>query len=84
MKMMNGVQSASNLTHLQMGLKQCKDQSGFFNPMKAFEKLNDIQKQEDPNAYVPEVIIQINKKKEREEELLRVNKEIKNSKIKNA
>ena len=52
--------------------------------MKAFEKLNDIQKQEDPNAYVPEVIIQINKKKEREEELLRVNKEIKNSKIKNA
>ena len=40
----SGVKSTTNLTNLHQGLRQCKDQSGFFNPYKAFDCLNDIQK----------------------------------------
>jgi hypothetical protein len=29
---------------LKIGLKACKGESGFFNPMKAFDCLNDIVK----------------------------------------
>jgi hypothetical protein len=38
---------------LKQGLKACKGESGFFNPTKAFDCLNDIVKQQDPQAYQP-------------------------------
>ena len=50
-----GSQSSYPLTKIKMGLKACKGESGFFNPMKAFDCLNDIVKKEDPRAYQPEV-----------------------------
>ena len=52
-----GIKSTQNLINLQQGLKACKEEGGFFNPYKAFDCLNDIVKQEDPDAYVPEVLI---------------------------
>ena len=71
-KQINGVQSLSNLEKVQkvkMGLKACKGESGFFNPMKAFDCLNAIQKKEDPKAYESDVLVQMNKKRQREQEL---------------
>ena len=50
-----GSQSSNPLSKIKMGLKACKDESGFYNPMKAFDCLNDIVKKEDPKAYQPEV-----------------------------
>lgn len=50
-----GSQSSDPLTKVKLGLKACKGESGFFNPMKAFDCLNDIVKKEDPKAYQPEV-----------------------------
>jgi len=40
---------------VNIGLKACKGESGIFNPLKAFDCLNDIQKKDDPNAYEPEI-----------------------------
>lgn len=51
-----------------MGLKACKGESGFFNPLKAFDCLNDIQKKEDPKAYEPDMEVQMNAKRKRDEE----------------
>lgn len=51
-----GNNSMAQLEKLKQGLKACKGKDGFFNPMQAFECLNDIQKQEDPCAYEPEVV----------------------------
>lgn len=34
----------------------CKGQSGFFNPIKAFNCLNTFQKEEDPEAYEPNIV----------------------------
>ena len=47
--------SANNIGNLQAQLKACKSDSGFFDPMAAFNCLNQIQKAEDPKAYEPEL-----------------------------
>jgi hypothetical protein len=49
-----------------MGLKACKGESGFFNPIKAFDCLNDIVKKEDPKAYQPEVDKMLSAQKKRD------------------
>ena len=51
-----------------MGLKACKGKEGFFNPTQAFSCLNDLQKREDPRAYEPDVVKQVNALKERAED----------------
>lgn len=51
-------QNAKSTKDLQMvkdGLKMCKGESGIFNPKMIFNCLNDIQKKDDPKAYVPEI-----------------------------
>ena len=50
----------NNLQKVKIGLQACKGDSGFFNPLKAFNCLNNIQKEEDPKLYEPAVIKQIN------------------------
>ena len=49
------VKNSKSLANLQDGLKACKNEVGFFNPMIAFSALNEIQKMEDPKAYQPEI-----------------------------
>ena len=41
-KMPRGNQSQNNLHKVKRGLKDCKGESGLFNPMKAFNCLNDM------------------------------------------
>jgi hypothetical protein len=36
--------SQSDLQKVKIGLKDCKGESGLFNPLKAFDRLNDMQK----------------------------------------
>ena len=55
----------TQLEKVKLGLKACKGKEGFFNPMEAFNCLNNIQKQEDPCAYEPEVVRQVNAQKAR-------------------
>lgn len=40
---------------VKKGLKMCKGESGIFNPKMILNCLNDIQKKDDPQAYVPEI-----------------------------
>ena len=42
----------------------CKGASGVFNPGMIFNCLNDIQKEEDPKLYQPEILEIIKRKKE--------------------
>ena len=44
-------QSMSQLQKVKEGLKACKGDKGVFNPRQAFDCLNEIQKQQDPEAY---------------------------------
>lgn len=45
MTYLGSMKNALNLDKVKKGLKACKEESGFFNPQKAFECLNDIQKE---------------------------------------
>jgi hypothetical protein len=47
--------TSKSLLNLHDGLNACKDEKGFFNPIKAFNCLNEMQKMEDPKAYQPEI-----------------------------
>ena len=47
--------NSKSLANLQTGLESCKDELGYFNPLRAFDKMNEIQKMEDPKAYQPGV-----------------------------
>ena len=47
----------------------CKEASGLFNPGTMYNRLNDMQKQEDPKAYQPEVVAIIERKKQRMKEM---------------
>lgn len=49
-------QELSQLDRVKLGLKACKGKEGIFNPIQAFSCLNNLQKQEDPRAYEPEVV----------------------------
>lgn len=42
--------------------KECKGDLGIVNPMKAFSFLNIIQKEDCPEAYEPEIVIQTKQK----------------------
>ena len=45
-------------------MQKCVDgDAGIFNPQKVFEFMNEIQKQEDPKAYEPEIVQKIEKQK---------------------
>lgn len=50
-----GTQSMTHLQAVRDGLKACKGMTGFFDPKSAFDCLNQIQMNEDPQAYQPEV-----------------------------
>lgn len=68
------------MTHLQAvkdGLKACKGMNGFFDPKSAFDCLNQIQMNEDPEAYQPEVqkIIERNVQRQKERDAMRQKKE---------
>ena len=47
----------------------CKGESGVFNRDMIFNCLNDIQKKEDPKAYIPEIMINIELKQKRLQEI---------------
>ena len=59
--------SQSDLQKVKIGLKDCKGESGLFNPLKAFDRLNDMQKQLDPDAYQPNIVTEMHAQKMREE-----------------
>jgi hypothetical protein len=44
-KNLKGNSSQNNLHKVKQGLKDCKGESGLFNPLKAFNCLNDMQKE---------------------------------------
>jgi len=46
----------------------CKGTSGVFNAGMIFNCLNDIQKEEDPKAYQPEILEIIQRKKQQQAE----------------
>ena len=77
-------QTVKNLDKVKRGLMQCKGESGFFNPAQAFNCLNDIQKEENPNAYEPEVAKTINAIKAREDKLKKEQEDAKMKKINQA
>ena len=66
-----GNQSLAQLERVKEGLKACKGKSGFFNPAQALNRLNDLQKQEDPRAYEPEVVKQQKALKQRQNDARR-------------
>ena len=45
----------TNLQNVKEKLQNCKHQSGFFNPMAAFDILNDINRKQNPKAYENEL-----------------------------
>jgi len=56
-------------THSQIGLLQkrledCAGENGIIDPSKVINALNDVQRLEDPDAYVPDIVIQHRKKEE--------------------
>lgn len=68
--------AAHSLSHLRIikdGLKACKNETGFLNPQSAFDRLNEIQRHEDPEAYQPELehalIVKLNQDRERKQKL---------------
>lgn len=75
-KTQNGMGSMKNLEKLSHGLRACKGESGFFNPTKAFDCLNNIQKEQDPEAYESEVVKTINAQKARLELMKQKNAEL--------
>lgn len=67
-----GTNSMKVLDRINLGIQNCKQQTGVLDPQKMFELLNEIQKKEDPDAYQPEIIktIQQREKKKQEQDLL--------------
>ena len=46
---------------------ECKGESGLFNPLKAFDRLNHMQKEQDPNAYEPFMVKEMQAQRQREQ-----------------
>lgn len=49
---------------LQQKLKDCKKEGGLVDPSLLLNALNDVCREEDPEAYEPEIVIQHRKKQE--------------------
>lgn len=57
------VENREKLHVVQARLKQeCKGDLGFVKTMKALNCLNDLQKEDCPEAYEPEIVVQLKKK----------------------
>ena len=56
----------SNLERVHHGLRACKGNAGLFDPMMAFDCLNKVQKETDPNIYEPEIAKNLKAMRKRE------------------
>ena len=69
----SAAQSLSHLRIIKDGLKACKNGAGLINPQSAFERMNEIQRYEDPEAYQPEMehalVVKMEQDRERKQKL---------------
>ena len=52
----------SKLDLLQKRLEECQGEDGIMDPNKIFNALNFVQKEDNPDAYVPDIVIMHRKK----------------------
>lgn len=71
-----GTNSMKCLERINSGFQQCKFESGVLNPQKVFEFMNQVQKNDDPDAYQPEIVktIQQREQLKKQQEKIKENK----------